>query len=136
MPQTKLLQGRRLLIADDEEAFVKMLAMFLRQAGAEVLVARDGAEAFRLASLNPVDAIVMDLQMPGTTGMEAIRSLRLISSRFLIAVLTGFPSEEVFAEAREAGADMCVAKPAAISQLIADLAAALCQREEKEKGNA
>ncbi|MCX7934181.1 MAG: response regulator [Planctomycetota bacterium] len=136
MSQTKILQGRRLLIADDEEAFVKMISLFLRQAGAEVLVARDGAEAFHLANLNPVDAIIMDLQMPGTNGMEAIRSLRLISSRSLIVVLTGFPTEEVFAEAREAGADMCVAKPAAMSQLIADLAAALQQREAKEKENA
>lgn len=133
MSQPPILQGRRLLIADDEKAFVKMISLFLRQAGAEVLVAHDGAEAFRIANLSALDAIIMDLQMPGTSGIEAIRSLRLIAPRIFIAVLTGFPCEEIFAEAREAGADMCAAKAESMSQIIAALAAALNKRDEERK---
>ena len=122
------LKDRKILVVDDEKALTGLLGDILRREGAQVEVAEDGAEGFRRAVFGNPDLVIMDLNMPGVNGLEAIRSLRMNNPRVPIAVLTGYGSEENFEAAREAGADHCIAKPPRLETLIAGLAALLDEK--------
>ena len=72
---TLSLEGRTLLVTDDNEVNRKLIATLLEQYGAHVLQARDGQEAIDLAGQG-CELIFMDLQMPGISGIEATRRIR------------------------------------------------------------
>jgi two-component system alkaline phosphatase synthesis response regulator PhoP len=61
---------RRILVADDEAPIANVVAMKLRNAGLEVIVALDGQEAYELAMAERPDFLITDLQMPGMSGLE------------------------------------------------------------------
>ena len=65
-----------LLIADDDKTFAQLLAAELRELGCRVTVASDAMQAVMFAVRAPQDAIVLDVQMPGGTGVDALRKLR------------------------------------------------------------
>ncbi len=73
------------------------------------------------AALNP-DVILMDLNMPVMTGIEAIRRLRELGSTAQIVVTTGVDDAAMLQDAREAGADALVAKPPTREELLAAIA--------------
>ncbi len=62
--------SKKILVADDEAPIANVVALKLRNAGLEVIVARDGQEAYERAIADRPDFIVTDLQMPGMTGLE------------------------------------------------------------------
>ena len=130
----RALEGRRILIADDEVRIGELLCAYLSGQGAIVNCAHDGAEAFRLATLGNPDAVIMDLNMPGTNGLEAIRSLRITDPQKPILVLTGYTTEENFAAAREAGASECMAKPPVLRDVCAILVKLLGQPPSAQPG--
>lgn len=66
----------RLLIADDDEAIRRLLALKLRAMGAEVLEARDGEEAVTLALELRPDGVFLDVLMPKRNGFEALAEMR------------------------------------------------------------
>jgi DNA-binding response OmpR family regulator len=111
------LEGKKILVADDEKRVAELLSIFLTSKGAEVITAIDGADAFRQATLHNPDLIMLDLNMPGTNGMEAIRSLRMTMSDKPILVLTGYCTAETFESALEAGATVCMGKPPKLAEL-------------------
>lgn len=79
------LQGRTILVADDERHLTHVVKRALERAGAEVLVAHDGDEAFDLAVSGRPACIVTDYQMPRVTGLDLARRL------FADAVGRGIP---------------------------------------------
>lgn len=74
--QLPRLDGFRLLVADDNRVNQKLMRIWLTAAGAEVTAVHDGAAAVRQATESHFDAILMDVAMPGMTGLEATRHLR------------------------------------------------------------
>ena len=62
--------ARKILVADDEAPIANAVAMKLRNAGLEVVVALDGQEAYEKAMAERPEFIVTDLQMPGMSGLE------------------------------------------------------------------
>jgi len=60
----------KILVADDEAPIANVVAMKLRNAGLEVIVAMDGLEAYELAIAERPDFMITDLQMPGMSGLE------------------------------------------------------------------
>lgn len=64
------------LVADDEEPTLEILASVIEDLGHQVLTARDGAEAFRLARDHAPDLIITDFMMPGWNGIELLRAVR------------------------------------------------------------
>ena len=62
--------AHRILVADDEAPIANVVALKLRNAGFEVIVARDGQEAYELAIADRPDFIITDLQMPVMNGLE------------------------------------------------------------------
>jgi signal transduction histidine kinase/ActR/RegA family two-component response regulator len=105
--------GRRLLLADDNEFAVRMLAQALEANGHDVTVARDGVSAVRMASELRPNVAVLDIGLPGIDGYEVARRLRLdpdLDGIRLVAV-TGYGGAEDRRKSREAGFDEHLVKP-------------------------
>lgn len=103
----------RLLIADDHEDAVELLAMLLREDGHSVDVAHNGRTALELAQRHCPDVVLLDINMPGMDGHAVARHLRasLPDARMLMVAVTGQGSADDVAEARAAGFDQHFTKP-------------------------
>jgi DNA-binding response OmpR family regulator len=116
--------AQRILIVDDEPPIVEMLAYNLKRANYEVLVARDGEEALRVAREAAPDLIVLDLMLPKLDGIEVCRALRregeVARGREVpIIMLTARDSEVDRVVGLELGADDYVVKPFSVRELMA-----------------
>lgn len=103
----------RLLIADDHEDAVELLAMLLREDGHNVDVAHNGRTALELAQRLRPDVVLLDINMPGMDGHAVARHLRasLPHARMLMVAVTGRGSADDIAEAHAAGFDQHFTKP-------------------------
>ena len=101
------------LVADDDEDILTLVAFRLERAGCEVVKARTGDEALRLASELAPDLAVLDVMMPGLDGYEVTRELRRAerTSAMPIILLTARAQEADVARGMAAGADEYVRKP-------------------------
>ncbi|MDQ1458612.1 MAG: hypothetical protein QOI08_96 [Actinomycetota bacterium] len=102
-----------LLVADDDEDILTLVQLRLSRSGFEVIVARDGVEALRLAQERHPDLAVLDWMMPKASGLEVLRAIRANSETADIPVvlLTARASEADIQEGLDAGADDYIAKP-------------------------
>ena len=96
----------RLLLADDHPVLRDGLAAILETQPDFQVVAQagDGAEAVRLAQTRQPDVILMDLEMPGMDGVEAIQRIRAVNPKARILVFTAFDTDERILGAVQAGA--------------------------------
>ena len=102
-----------LLIADDDEDILTLVQLRLARSGFEVVVARDGEEALRLAQERLPDLAVLDWMMPKLSGLEVLRALRAgaATAGIPVVMLTARTSEADAQLGLDAGADDSVAKP-------------------------
>jgi DNA-binding response OmpR family regulator len=106
--------GRRLvLVADDDEDILTLVAFRLERAGYEVITARSGDEALKLALEHAPDLAVLDVMMPGLDGYSVTRELRRTeaTSEIPVILLTALAQESDVARGMAAGADDYVKKP-------------------------
>lgn len=117
---------RRILIADDNRAWVDSLAIVLRGQGHTVHTAYGGRRAIEIAEDLKPDVVILDIEMPEVSGYEAARQLRRRLSRHrpTLIALTVWSDDMDKALAREAGFDHHLSKPMAFDDLIRILAAA------------
>src|SRR5688500_11261611 len=102
----------RLLVVDDDVAICRQLAAGLAQAGFQVVTANDAEGAIAQATLTPPDVAIVDLGMPGVSGLDVIRHLKQLHGAAVhVIVLTGQDDESSRAEAFDAGTDDYVLKP-------------------------
>ncbi len=114
----------RILCVDDEPHLLRTLGANLRARGYEVDLAETGERALQLAATGKPDLVVLDLGLPGMSGLELIRSLRHWTT-VPILVLSARDSEFDKIAALDAGADDYVSKPFGMGELLARLRAAL-----------
>ena len=114
----------RVLVVDDEPQISRALAVNLKARDYEVDVAPTGEKALDLAARRHPDAVVLDLGLPGISGVEVIKGLRGWTSVPII-VLSVRESEAEKVVALDAGADDYVTKPFGMDELLARLRAAL-----------
>ena len=112
----------KILIADDDPQILRALRITLSARGYEVVTASDGKEALRLAVDKHPDLIVLDLGMPGLTGIEVIEGVRGWS-QVPILVVSGRSDSLDKVDALDAGADDYVTKPFAADELLARIRA-------------
>lgn len=118
-----LLQGLRLLIVDDEEDFASTLARRLELRGMRVTCAPGGREGLDALAASPPDLLLLDMRMPGMSGVEVLAALRegraTPASRFLpVIIVSGHAEERDFARAEELGIQGYVAKPVDFDELL------------------
>lgn len=104
---------KRVLVVDDNVEAAQSLALLLRAMGHEVRVAHDGSAALDSAAQVRPDIVLLDIAMPGMSGLEVARRLRQrFAAQIRIVALSGFGQEEDRRQALEAGFDLHVMKPA------------------------
>jgi len=114
----------RVLLIDDDARLYELLASYLSQNGFAVDGARDGAAGLALLAASPFDAVLLDVMMPGMSGLEACRKIRE-KSRIPILMLTAKGDETDRVVGLELGADDYIAKPFSPRELLARLRAVL-----------
>jgi len=122
----------RILVVDDEPAVRASLARVLDQAGYQVSVAADGRDALHQVALDPPDALVLDVVMPGLDGIEVTRSLRSGRDRTPVLLLTARAEVSDRVRGLDAGADDYLTKPFALDELLARLRALLRRHGDDE----
>jgi two-component system CheB/CheR fusion protein len=125
-PQHSPQLKARILVAEDNPANQKLLSLRLRQAGAEVVTADNGREALDRIDESaregrPVDAVIMDMQMPVLDGYEAVRQLRAGGFSKSILAVTAYAMSEDREECIRLGCDDFVSKPIEWDRLLAKL---------------
>jgi PAS domain S-box-containing protein len=115
--------GRRVLLVDDNEDALDMLAYALRELGYEVEVAVDAQGALERLKEFHADVAVLDLGLPVVDGFELARLIRGDSAKsaLRLVALTGYGQTHDVAKSREAGFDVHLVKPVAISAVVAAL---------------
>ena len=121
-----------ILIADDDRVIVTMVSEFLRKKGFNVVLAFDAMQAMLGVRNAAPKAIVLDLSMPGGTGMEVIRKTKAMtkSAQTPIIVLTGSTDPKQAEDARSLGADEVLTKPVDLDQLYNAILRSLGRPEE------
>ena len=113
------------LIVDDERSIRISLRTILSNIGFDIVEAARGEEALSLVRTAQLDAVLLDINMPGMGGVEVCRLMRKESARLPIVMLTVQGSEDRKVEALDAGADDYITKPFQLRELIARLRAAV-----------
>jgi DNA-binding response OmpR family regulator len=114
----------KVLLADDDRLQTHMIASRLKANGHQVIVAHDAVQAWVAASQNLPDAIVLDIQMPGGTGIAVLKQLKASTKTrgIPIIVLSGSLEPKVAAETvKRLGADEFLAKPVDLKLLFSSL---------------
>jgi two-component system response regulator RegA len=115
------------LLADDDKVQTLMLSAQLRAEGYRVEAAFDATHAFASAIRTLPDVIVLDIQMPGGTGMVVLERLKASTktSQIPVIVLSGSTDPKADAEVRARGAEDYLAKPVDVEQLLTALSRVL-----------
>lgn len=108
-----------LLLVDDDTTFCRVLGAALERRGFEVCVAHDASAAYGLAQADPPEYAVVDLKMPGASGLDLVAKLNALDPNTRIVVLTGYASIATAVEAIKLGAVQYLAKPADADQVVA-----------------
>ena len=114
----------RLLVVDDEDFVRDLLGEILEGEQCEVHLAESGSTALSLFQEHEFDGVFTDVGMPGMSGWELAREIRLINKKVPIAVITGWGEAVGSHEQKAAGVDWVVAKPFTadrISELVRDI---------------
>lgn len=107
------------LLVDDDEAFRQRLSRALRDRGYEVRTADGYDTALTLARADAPEYAVVDLRMPGRSGLEVVRDLAAIDPSMRIVILTGYGSIATAVDAVRLGAVQYLPKPADADDLVA-----------------
>ena len=115
----------KVLVVDDERAVRDSLKRALELEGYAVGLASDGGEALEKVEAEPPDAVILDVLMPGTDGLEVSRTLRSSGNRVPVLMLTARAEVGDRVAGLDAGADDYLTKPFALEELLARLRALL-----------
>jgi two-component system OmpR family response regulator len=117
-------RGLRIIVADDDRDAVLMLSVLLQQEGHEVREVQRGDEVLYLTRQFDADAVLLDIGMPGLTGLDVARVLRetLGVNCPLLVAITGWNKDADRIHGRIAGFDHYLTKPYAAEDLLALLA--------------
>lgn len=110
-----------ILLVDDDEVFLSVLSRSMERRGFSVRTAKCMEEALALASNDPPEYAVIDLKMPGESGLTLIGKLLELDQQTRIVVLTGYASIATAVEAIKLGAVHYLAKPARAEEIVAAL---------------
>ncbi|HET8725436.1 MAG TPA: response regulator [Anaeromyxobacteraceae bacterium] len=113
--------AQTLLLVDDDEVYRERLARALRDRGYEVSTASGGEEAIALARREAPELAVVDLRMPGASGIEVLEALRAVDPATRVLMLTGYGSIATAVEATRKGAVGYLSKPADADEVVAAL---------------
>src|SRR5665647_820992 len=113
-------KARTILIADDEPDIIEILNYNLTEEGYRVIAAKNGNEAIELAKIHKPDLIILDVMMPGKSGFEVCKVLRVLPGfeNTIIIFLTALNDDSTQIKGLETGGDDYITKPISPKVLI------------------
>jgi two-component system, OmpR family, response regulator len=126
------MKNPKVLLIDDESAFINNISHILQLKGYDARVAFNGEEGLKALNEDSYDVVVLDLRMPGISGMNVLKEIKpaKITSPEVI-ILTGFASVDSGLEGFKHGAFDYVSKPVKIGDLVERIEAALERKMRK-----
>jgi DNA-binding response OmpR family regulator len=118
MPTDSFHENLKLLLVDDEEAYVNILARRLRKRGFVVRVALNGTSGIQAAREMDFDVAVLDLKMNDMDGIEVLRIFKKMTPSMAVIMLTGHGSEQAARDGIAFGAYDYLTKPCDFDELI------------------
>jgi DNA-binding NtrC family response regulator len=100
-----------ILIVDDDAGMLETLADIMTARRYDVSTAESGETAVAFVRRREPDVVLMDIKMPGLSGVQALRAMKQIAPDITVIMMTAFTHDELVAEARRATAVAIVAKP-------------------------
>ena len=125
------MPGKKILVADDDKVTLETLSAQLRGAGFQVVTAMDAMQAFMAAQRTNPDAVLLDIQMPGGTGLDTLKRLHASTKTQAIPVIAISAHPTLGPEAMALGAVEFLAKPLDFERLRGTLARLLAPAPEK-----
>ena len=128
--------GVKILIADDEPDILEIIGFNLQAQGYEVITAKNGDEAIEKAKKEIPDLIILDIMMPGKSGIEVCNQLRMLPAfkQTLIIFLTALSDEATEVKGLETGADDYLTKPVSPKILISKINSLFRRLNKEETG--
>src|SRR6202158_4225738 len=124
--------SQKILIIEDEEGIIHLLNLYLKDAGYDVVVARDGADGLALHARAHPDLVLLDIMLPAIDGFEVCRRIRAWS-KTPILMLTARSSEDDRIEGLDLGADDYLVKPFSPRELVSRVRAILRRVGEPDR---
>ena len=118
----------RILIVDDEEVLRDVLEAVLRREGFDTVLASSGEEALSVLDNDEIDLVVLDIMLPGISGIDTLRSIRVSNPNLPVIVITAFSSIDGAIEAMKHGAFHYIPKPFKNEEVVLTVNKALEQR--------
>lgn len=116
------------LIVDDEEVVRRAHLRSLEDTGCQARVAEDGDTAIREMEIKPADVVLLDIRMPGTDGMDVLKTIKTRWPDSEVVIITGYPTIDSAKEAVRLGACNYIAKPVAPDEVIKAANEAMTQK--------
>jgi CheY-like chemotaxis protein len=107
----------RILVVDDDPSVAEVVADALRARGDEPLVALDGTEALDVLGATALDGVLLDLVMPGLSGLTVLARIRSDHPTVPVVILSGRADDDQVKEAMALGAVAVLRKPTALANL-------------------
>jgi two-component system, NtrC family, response regulator HydG len=101
----------RLLVVDDDRAILTLIGTIALAEGFDVATTVSGEDAMKQIRHRPVDLVLLDLRMPGVTGLDVLRAIREINPRVKVVLMTGYGTIDTAVEAVKLGAIDYLTKP-------------------------
>ena len=120
----------RLLLVDDEKAFVDILSKRIKRRHIDVTKAYSGAEAIQALRDRQFDVAVLDLKMEDMDGIEVLKILKIMDPRLAVIMLTGHGSAEAAEQGIKMGAFDYLSKPYELESLMEKIMEAYAHRKQ------
>ncbi len=121
------------MLVDDEEKFVETLAERLEARGLEVRTAFNGDEALERIREKDVDVVILDVLMPGKSGIDTLREIKQVRPLTEVIMLTGHATVETAIEGMKLGAYDYLMKPTETPELVEKISKAHKRKREHEE---
>ena len=122
----------RVLLVDDEKDFVESLSQRLQMRAFDVTTALNGDDAIDLVRTQDFDVVVLDVLMPGKSGIETLRELKTLKPLVHVIMLTGNATVETAIEGMKSGAFDYLMKPTDLEDLVAKISRSYDLKAEHE----
>lgn len=111
------MASKPILIVDDEAIVRESIRDWFKDAGYEVLTAETGEEALEMVNKQDFSVIVLDIRLPGQTGISVLKQVKALKPEIKSVIITAYPTEELLNEAKMLGAIDYLVKPIAPDDL-------------------
>ncbi|RJP47845.1 MAG: response regulator [Desulfobacteraceae bacterium] len=123
------MEKMKIMLVDDEERFLLTTGKLLARKGFDILTASRGEQCLEMLADNLVHVVILDVKMPGMSGLETLQEIKRDHPLIEVIMLTGHATVESAVEGLRSGAIDYLMKPVSVDDLMAKAEAAFARRQ-------